>query len=63
MLDAEITIEEIITTLKKCKNNKSPGADEINSEFLKASPENEVHFINMFFNKILKQEKVLGFLG
>lgn len=40
LFDAKITIIQILLTMKKCKENESPWANGISSEFLKNLPEN-----------------------
>lgn len=61
LVDTEITLEEILLKLNKCKNNKAPGAEEISFEFLKSLPENWIIYFFIIFNKNLKQEKVPNF--
>ena len=51
-IDGEFSLAEIEWSLKKCKNNKSPGEDEITYEFLKNLPINWKIYINSLFNKI-----------
>ena len=58
VLDAEITIDEIEFALKKCKDKKAPGVDNITYEFLKNLPQNWLLYINVLFNKIMEQEKL-----
>lgn len=57
-LELPITKDEIIFALSKCKNNKSPGADEITFEFLKNLPEKWIDFVNLLLNNILIEERV-----
>lgn len=57
-LEKPINKEEIITVLLKCKNNKSPGSDEISFEFFKNLPDKWIDFMSLIFNQILTEEKV-----
>lgn len=57
-LDSEVMIEEIYMALRKIKTKKAPGEDGISNEFLKALPNNWVLYINILFNKIIKNEEV-----
>nr|XP_046478619.1 uncharacterized protein LOC124217258 [Neodiprion pinetum] len=56
MLDEEITMEELIKSLKKSKCGKAPGMDNISNDFLKELPENWLYYIQVFFNKIIQTE-------
>lgn len=58
MLEAPISPEEIVVALKKCKNNKTPGPDEISFEFFKNLPEGWTERVSLLFNQILEEEKV-----
>lgn len=58
ILDSPISKREIIVSLNKCKNNKSPGPDGISYEFLKNLPENGLHYISKMFNEILSTNKI-----
>lgn len=57
-LDAEITRREISWSLKKCKENKSPGPDEIPYEFFKYLPEEGINHLTILFNIITNSEKI-----
>lgn len=57
-LEEEITLEETLLSLKNCGNNKSPGPNGINYEFLKNLPGNLILYLNSMFNKILEREVV-----
>ena len=57
-LDAEITDKEIYTSLVETRNNKSTGPDEISNEFYKNLPQNWILYLNVLFNKIIKEERI-----
>ena len=52
-LNSEFTIEEVTAHVKKLKNNKSPGIDNILNEFIKCCPAQLMLTIVSFFNLIL----------
>ena len=58
MLDRMIDLIELKLCLRNCKNNKSPGPDNIFYEFLKNSPESPLNFLMTVYNNILMEEKV-----
>lgn len=58
VLDSEITMNELVASLNKCKLKKSPGPDGITTEFLKFLPENWLNFILNLFNKILTTAQI-----
>lgn len=57
-LELQITIEEVIKSLNKCKNNKTPGSDNISFEFLKNLPENFRKYLTYLFNRLMDKEEV-----
>ena len=52
-LEKPFTYDELCVSLKKCKQNKSPGENGISYEFLKNLPNNWILYINLLYNKIL----------
>ena len=56
ILDSQITLDETLLSLIKCKNGKSPGSDNISSEFYKFLPENWIYYLNLLFNRIMEEE-------
>ena len=46
LLDIEISILEIVNSIKNSKSNKSPGPDEITSEFYKGFPQNWILYLH-----------------
>lgn len=58
VLDREISMSELLTSLTVCKSNKSPGSDSISYEFVKNLPQNWLLYICCMFNRILAQETV-----
>ena len=54
LLNEDITLEQVIQAMKKLKNGKSPGLDNILNEFLKYSPYVVKEIITKFFNIIFK---------
>ena len=57
-LNVPFTIEEICKHIKKLKNNKTPGIDNILNEFLKNCPDEALPAIVKLFNIILESGKV-----
>ena len=57
-LNAVITKEEVELCIKKLKNNKSSGSDQILNEYLKASTDKMLTTYTLFFNIILKTGKI-----
>ena len=55
--DGNITREEIVSALRKTKNNKAPGIDNITSEMLKADLATSVAWLKRLFDKIWLEEK------
>lgn len=49
-------IGELYFSLNKCKNNRSPGSDDLSNEFLKNLPPNWIHYILDMLNKIINTE-------
>lgn len=56
-LDAPITHAELKSNLKKLKNAKAPGIDNIGNEFYKNLPPNWILYLEVMFNKILVSKK------
>ena len=52
-----ITKEEIKSAIRKMKNRKAPGSDEITAEVMKAGGETMIELLKKIFNKILTSEK------
>ena len=46
--------KEVLEQIKKLKNNKASGIDQVINEFIKNSPENMVHLIVKMFNIVLE---------
>ena len=57
-LDRHITINELINSINKCENRKTPGPDGISFEFFKNLPSCWLYYILDLFNKILDNESV-----
>lgn len=57
-LDCDITLHELLASLKTCKSDKAPGLDGINYDFIKNLPENWLLYLVYFFNLILRSETV-----
>ena len=57
-MSTPITIEELISSLNNCKNNKAPGPDEISYEFLKFLPDIWLLYLLSFYNNILDKQKI-----
>ncbi|XP_046597852.1 uncharacterized protein LOC124294788 [Neodiprion lecontei] len=55
-LDKEFTMEELDKAFASSKNNKSPGPDDIQNEFLKNMPYNWKLYTLCLNNKILREE-------
>ena len=53
----DITKEEISSAIRKMKNRKAPGADEITTEVIRAGGEKMIHMLHKIYNQILKTEK------
>lgn len=47
-LESQITIEKVITSLNKCKNNKALGSDNISFEFFEKPPRKLHKVFNLF---------------
>lgn len=58
VLNNYISLDEIVFSLKKCKDAKAAGCDNINYSFFKRLPENWLLFLEFLFNKILEGEKI-----
>ena len=58
ILDSDIQTSEIIKSLNQTKNNKVAGPDSITNEFLKNLPQNWILYLNLLFNKILKNQEI-----
>ena len=56
--DEIFTLEEVIQSLRRIRNNKSPGFDIIINEFLKNSPKNVLKLVVALFNIILHTGRV-----
>jgi hypothetical protein len=56
-LTAEIEYQELEKTIKKLKNNKTGGPDELINEQIKYGPTNLWNIINKIFNNIITMEK------
>ena len=50
--------DEIKSTLKRLKNSKAPGIDNIPGELLKVDPENTVNELDTLFNAIWEREEI-----
>ena len=57
-LEGEITSDEIITVLKKMKNNKSPGSDGFSIEFFKFFHRDLINFITRAINEGYREGKL-----
>lgn len=55
-LDSSISLGELLTSLKKCKNHKAPGLDSIPGEFIKNLPTPWLHYTLNMFNCIIESE-------
>jgi hypothetical protein len=49
-----ITLGEVLSIVKKLKNNKSPGHDHINNKTVKNLPPKTIIFLNYIFNAIFR---------
>lgn len=58
ILDADITLQEVLNVLKKIKKGKTPGEDQVPNELLKVLPENWCLYITTFFRRIWEEEKI-----
>ena len=56
--DEIFTLEEVIQSLRRIRNNKSPGFDSIINELLKNSPKNVLKLVVALFNIILHTGRV-----
>ena len=56
--DEIFTLEEVIQSLRRIRNNKSPGFDSIINYFLKNSPKNVLKLVVALFNIILHTGRV-----
>lgn len=59
-LDNEISLEELLISLNKCKTHKAAGYDSVSYEFFKELPENWIQFLLSTFNRIMMSEEVLS---
>lgn len=59
-LDSEITISEVVDSINRCKNGKSPGTDGVSFEFFKNLPLNWLNYLVELFNEILNKEMIPG---
>ena len=57
-LDKVIELDEIKSSLVKCKNNKSSGPDLLPYEFFKYMSDNGVMYLKELYNKIINAEKI-----
>ena len=53
-INKNFSVEEVTACLKKMRNGKSAGHDDVFSEFLKYAHEKVITLPTRFFNKILK---------
>jgi hypothetical protein len=51
-LDMDISASEVTISLNKLKNNKTPGPDQLSTEFYKYLPENWIEYLTKMFNKV-----------
>lgn len=58
LLHGDISSEEIINSLKKCKHGKAPGCDGVPYTFFKRLHENWVVFLKDLFCRILREKMV-----
>ena len=58
MLDYNITFDEIILALQSSKLKKNQGLYGVSNEFLKYLPENWLLYINVLFNRVMREERV-----
>lgn len=56
--EAIISLEEVQEAIRRLKNRKSPGPDNIHNELLKYGGENLHEILTVMFNKILQEGKV-----
>ena len=52
-----ITKDEVRRSISAMKNHKTPGADAISAEVLKAGGDEMIKFLVMLFNKVWREEK------
>lgn len=57
-LESHISLDEVLISLNKCKNNKASGADSVSFEFLKNLPINSLEYLTYLFNRILEKEEM-----
>lgn len=55
-VDAEFTMEELDSAIARAKNNKAPGPDSIQNEFIKNLPFNWKLYVLCLLNKVLREE-------
>ncbi|KAK3082656.1 hypothetical protein FSP39_001610 [Pinctada imbricata] len=55
---SDITGEEIRIAIRKQKNNKAAGSNNIQAEMMKESENTSVEVLHILFNSIWKEEKV-----
>ena len=56
--DDIFTLEEVMQSLRRIRNNKSPGFDSIINEFLKNCPKNVLKLVFALFNIVLHTGRV-----
>lgn len=49
---------EVKRAIKNAKLDKAPSPDETTNNFYKVLPDNWIHYIELFFNKILYEEAI-----
>lgn len=52
------TITEIVMAIKRMKNGKSPGRDEVRPEMLKAAPQQVANMLQPIYNQIWRSEEI-----